>query len=91
MYTNRTVDIIEAHDPSTPLFVYHAWQEAHTPNEVPDWELSPLSVEGGAQDAVGEEGATEATRRGGGDKGGNGGEGVGGDAGGVGGVRGGIQ
>ena len=48
MYTNRTVDIIEAHDPSTPLFVYHAWQEAHTPNEVPDWELSPLSAEGGA-------------------------------------------
>ena len=35
MYTNRTVDIIEAHDPSTPLFVYHAWQEAHVPNEVP--------------------------------------------------------
>ena len=27
MYAARTVSIIEAHDPATPLFVYHAWQE----------------------------------------------------------------
>ena len=35
MYNDRTVKIIEDHDPSIPLFVYHAWQEAHVPNEVP--------------------------------------------------------
>ena len=41
MYTNHTVSLIEAHDTATPLFIYHAWQEAHTPNEVPEWELGP--------------------------------------------------
>ena len=34
MYTKFTVDAIEKHDPAKPLFVYHAWQEAHVPNEV---------------------------------------------------------
>lgn len=35
MYTKFTVDAIEKHDAAKPLFVYHAWQEAHVPNEVP--------------------------------------------------------
>ena len=35
-YTRRSVEIIESHDPSVPLFLYHAWQEAHTPNEAPE-------------------------------------------------------
>ena len=34
MYNNRTLDIIRAHNASKPLFLYNAWQEAHTPNEV---------------------------------------------------------
>ena len=33
-YNKRATDIIKAHDASTPLFLYNAWQEAHTPNEV---------------------------------------------------------
>ena len=40
-YTARSVAIVMAHDPATPLFLYHAWQEAHTPNEVPDEFLAP--------------------------------------------------
>jgi hypothetical protein len=40
-YTARSVAIVMAHDPKTPLFIYHAWQEAHTPNEVPDEFLAP--------------------------------------------------
>jgi len=36
IYTNHTVDVINTYlPPDTPLFVYHAWQECHTPNEVP--------------------------------------------------------
>ena len=40
-YTQRSVRIIEAHNTSEPLFLYHAWQEAHTPNEVPPEFLAP--------------------------------------------------
>eukprot|EP00656_Telonema_subtile_P050320 TRINITY_DN6488_c0_g1_i1.p1 TRINITY_DN6488_c0_g1~~TRINITY_DN6488_c0_g1_i1.p1 ORF type:complete len:320 (-),score=72.22 TRINITY_DN6488_c0_g1_i1:158-1117(-) len=35
MYSEFIVDVINNHDVDTPLFVYHAWQEAHVPNEVP--------------------------------------------------------
>lgn len=41
MYTARSVEIVMRHNASEPLFLYHAWQEAHTPNEVPDAFLSP--------------------------------------------------
>ena len=41
MYTARSVDIVMQHNTSEPLFLYHAWQEAHTPNEVPDEFLAP--------------------------------------------------
>lgn len=40
-FTEHAVNIIQQHDPSTPLFLYQAWQEAHTPNEVPDEFLGP--------------------------------------------------
>ena len=40
-YAERTLGIIRAHDPARPLFLYNAWQEAHTPNEVPDVFLGP--------------------------------------------------
>eukprot|EP00036_Acanthoecidae_sp_10tr_P015081 CAMPEP_0206295298 /NCGR_PEP_ID=MMETSP0106_2-20121207/5093_1 /ASSEMBLY_ACC=CAM_ASM_000206 /TAXON_ID=81532 /ORGANISM="Acanthoeca-like sp., Strain 10tr" /LENGTH=580 /DNA_ID=CAMNT_0053725945 /DNA_START=6 /DNA_END=1748 /DNA_ORIENTATION=+ len=33
-YTNHTLQAIASVDADTPLFIYHAWQECHTPNEV---------------------------------------------------------
>lgn len=36
MYTQHHVAIIEAAVADTPTFVYHAWQETHVPNEVPE-------------------------------------------------------
>jgi arylsulfatase I/J len=41
-FAQHAVDIISNHDPSTPLFIYQAWQEAHTPNEVPAEFLGPV-------------------------------------------------
>ena len=41
LYTQFTVDAIKKHDPSMPLFVYQAWQEAHVPNEVPEFFTDP--------------------------------------------------
>eukprot|EP00666_Eupelagonemidae_sp_cell4sb_P007475 gene7475-23207_t len=34
-FTARAVSIIQQHDTTGPLFLYQAWQEAHTPNQVP--------------------------------------------------------
>eukprot|EP01059_Diplonema_ambulator_P035508 TRINITY_DN8374_c0_g1_i4.p1 TRINITY_DN8374_c0_g1~~TRINITY_DN8374_c0_g1_i4.p1 ORF type:complete len:505 (+),score=127.32 TRINITY_DN8374_c0_g1_i4:44-1516(+) len=34
-YVTRSVEIISEHDPNTPLFLYHAFQETHVPYEVP--------------------------------------------------------
>ena len=47
MYNDRTLEIINKHDVSKPLFLYNAWQEAHTPNEVPDFFLGPDPSKGG--------------------------------------------
>lgn len=47
MYNDRTLDIIRAHNASKPLFLYNAWQEAHTPNEVPHRFLGPDPSKGG--------------------------------------------
>ena len=41
MYTQHSVAIIQRHNKSQPLFLYHAWQEAHTPNQVPAAFLAP--------------------------------------------------
>ena len=41
-YNKRATDIIKAHDASTPLFLYNAWQEAHTPNEVRTLDASAV-------------------------------------------------
>lgn len=41
-FSRRAVDIIEAHDPDEPLFMYLAWQNAHTPNQVPGEFLGPI-------------------------------------------------
>ena len=41
-FAQHALDVIAAHDPSTPLFLYQAWQEAHTPNEVPPEFLGPV-------------------------------------------------
>jgi arylsulfatase A-like enzyme len=35
LFTSRAVDIVEKHDPSTPLFLYLAYQAVHGPSEVP--------------------------------------------------------
>ena len=40
MYTDRMVQLIEAHDPSTPFFLYAAFQNTHFPYEVPDSYLN---------------------------------------------------
>jgi len=43
-FEQRAVSIIKAHDISKPLFMYLAWQEAHTPNQVPEeFESSSIS------------------------------------------------
>lgn len=36
IYNARALSIIEKHDPKAPLFLYMAFQNAHTPNQVPD-------------------------------------------------------
>jgi hypothetical protein len=36
MYTDHHVSIYKSTPLSTPTFVYHAWQETHVPNEVPE-------------------------------------------------------
>jgi len=41
IYANHTLDAIHNCPANAPLFVYHAFQECHTPNEVPDEYLSP--------------------------------------------------
>ena len=46
VYNARATKIIHDHDPATPLFMYNAWQEAHTPNEVPDEFLSSNDTTG---------------------------------------------
>lgn len=40
IYARRSLDIINSHNPQQPLFLYHAWQEAHTPNEAPPQYLN---------------------------------------------------
>ena len=40
-YANHTLDAIHSTPNTMPLFVYHAFQECHTPNEVPDEYLDP--------------------------------------------------
>eukprot|EP01060_Flectonema_neradi_P024945 TRINITY_DN33809_c0_g1_i1.p1 TRINITY_DN33809_c0_g1~~TRINITY_DN33809_c0_g1_i1.p1 ORF type:complete len:542 (+),score=108.86 TRINITY_DN33809_c0_g1_i1:79-1626(+) len=38
MFTNSSVSVIEQHDPSQPLFLFHSFHLMHTPLEVPqDW------------------------------------------------------
>ena len=49
MYNDRTIEIIKQHDTSKPLFLYNAWQEAHTPNEVPGAFLGPEPSAGGIE------------------------------------------
>ncbi|XP_050412432.1 arylsulfatase B [Patella vulgata] len=36
VYTNRTTNIIEAHDPDVPLFMYLPYQNVHYPIQVPE-------------------------------------------------------
>eukprot|EP00929_Paragymnodinium_shiwhaense_P079975 TRINITY_DN41695_c0_g1_i1.p1 TRINITY_DN41695_c0_g1~~TRINITY_DN41695_c0_g1_i1.p1 ORF type:complete len:519 (+),score=79.06 TRINITY_DN41695_c0_g1_i1:75-1631(+) len=43
LYTKRAVDIIEAHDASTPFFMYLAYQGVHAPREAPDHYVKPYS------------------------------------------------
>jgi hypothetical protein len=41
LFGGHTVDLIAAHDPSVPLFVYHAWNAVHNDLSVPaDFEAS---------------------------------------------------
>ena len=35
LYANETLRLLDAHDPSVPLFVYLAWNNVHDPNEAP--------------------------------------------------------
>ena len=35
LYANETLRMLDAHDPSKPLYVYHAWNNVHAPNEAP--------------------------------------------------------
>ena len=34
-FSSEAIKIIESHDPTSPLFIYAAWQEVHGPYEVP--------------------------------------------------------
>ena len=34
-YANETLRMLDAHDPSDPLYVYLAWNNVHDPNEAP--------------------------------------------------------
>lgn len=36
LYANETLRLLAAHNASTPLFVYLAWNNVHDPNEAPD-------------------------------------------------------
>lgn len=36
MYTDEAVRIMDSHDPDTPIFMYYAMQNVHTPLEVPE-------------------------------------------------------
>lgn len=39
MFTNNTLNILDHHDPSEPLFLFHAFHQIHTPLEIPvEWE-----------------------------------------------------
>mmetsp|Transcript_84125 Transcript_84125/g.132832 ORF Transcript_84125/g.132832 Transcript_84125/m.132832 type:complete len:538 (-) Transcript_84125:46-1659(-) len=39
MFTNNTLNIIDRHDTSEPLFLFHAFHQIHSPLEVPaEWE-----------------------------------------------------
>mmetsp|Transcript_36903 Transcript_36903/g.80960 ORF Transcript_36903/g.80960 Transcript_36903/m.80960 type:complete len:523 (-) Transcript_36903:110-1678(-) len=40
-FAERAVKLIEAHDASQPFFLFLAWQNAHTPNQVPAEFLGP--------------------------------------------------
>ena len=40
MYSKHLADALRAHDYSTPVFVYAAWQNTHSPLEVPDIYLN---------------------------------------------------
>ena len=35
LYGNETLRMLEDHDPSKPLYIYHAWNNVHAPNEAP--------------------------------------------------------
>lgn len=41
LFAKRAVDIISAHDPSTPLFLYLPWQAVHAPRQVPKTWAAP--------------------------------------------------
>lgn len=51
MYAQHLVDALAAHDYSSPVFIYAAWQNTHSPLQVPNSYLDPLidtEVKGGA-------------------------------------------
>ena len=37
LYGNETLRMLDAHDPNDPLYVYHAWNNVHDPNEAPPY------------------------------------------------------
>eukprot|EP00057_Strongylocentrotus_purpuratus_P005998 XP_011660472.1 PREDICTED: arylsulfatase J [Strongylocentrotus purpuratus] len=41
LFTNKTVDVIERHDKTKPLFIYLAYQAVHAPLQVPDSYMDP--------------------------------------------------
>ncbi|XP_030849646.1 arylsulfatase B-like [Strongylocentrotus purpuratus] len=41
LFTNKTIDVIERHDKTKPLFMYLAYQAVHVPLEVPDSYMDP--------------------------------------------------
>ena len=42
-FTNHTLEGLKNVPAGTPFFLYHAFQECHTPNEVPDNCEAPLA------------------------------------------------
>jgi arylsulfatase A-like enzyme len=55
MYVQHLVGALSAHDYTTPVFIYAAWQNTHSPLQVPDSYLDPsidTHVKGGATKQV---------------------------------------
>ena len=44
LYASTAVDVISAHDPATPLFLYVAFQAVHSPDEVPEHYIDPYNA-----------------------------------------------